>query len=50
MGNPQNNLGQIGISTDGDLAFGIGGGLTIDSDGDLGIQVAPGLSIDLGGF
>lgn len=41
------NFGGISIDPmDGDLAFGIGGGLTIDSDGDLGIQIAPGISLD----
>ncbi len=39
--------GDVSIDvTDGDLAVGIGGGLTIDADGDLGIQIAPGLSIE----
>jgi hypothetical protein len=47
MGNT-NNAGQVSIdATDGDVAIGIGGGLTIDSDGDLGIQIAPGISIDI---
>lgn len=41
------NAGQVGIDLDGDLAIGIGGGLTIDTDGDLGIQIAPGISIDI---
>ena len=41
------NAGSLSISSDGGLAFGIGGGLTIDSSGDLGIQVAPGFSIEL---
>lgn len=42
------NLGKPSIDvSDGDLAIGIGGGLTIDSDGDLGLQIAPGISIDL---
>lgn len=43
------NAGQVGINTGGDLAIGIGSGLTIDTDGDLGIQIAPGVSIDLSG-
>lgn len=44
------NAGEIGIEiTDGDLAIGIGGGLTIDTDGDLGLSIAPGISIDLSG-
>ena len=44
---PETNAGKVSIDvTDGDLAIGIGSGLTIDSDGDLGIQIAPGLSID----
>lgn len=47
MANPKDNAGQISVdATDGDLAVGIGSGLTIDSDGDLGIQIAPGISID----
>ena len=42
------NSGNISVdATDGDLAIGIGGGLTIDTDGDLGIQIAPGLSIEI---
>lgn len=45
----RDNAGQVSVSTDGDIAFGIGGGLTIDSDGDLGLQIAPGISLDLGG-
>lgn len=43
------NLGDVSIGSDGDIAFGIGGGLTIEPDGDLGIQVAPGFSIEFGG-
>lgn len=46
MGNTD-NAGKVGIDLDGDIAIGIGGGLTIDSDGDLGIQIAPGISIDI---
>lgn len=42
------NAGEIGIDLDGDLAIGIGGGLTIDSDGDIGLKIAPGISIDFG--
>lgn len=49
-GSPSDNAGELGLElTDGDLAIGIGGGLTIDSGGDLGLQIAPGISIDLGG-
>lgn len=40
------NAGQIGINTDGELTVGLGGGLTMDTDGDIGIQIAPGFSID----
>ena len=44
---PKPNTGQVSIdATDGDLAIGIGGGLTIDADGDLGIQIAPGISME----
>ena len=46
--NGKSNSGQPSIdATDGDLAFGIGGGMTIDTDGDLGIQIAPGISLEL---
>jgi hypothetical protein len=44
-----NNAGAVSVTTEGDLAIGIGSGLTIDSDGDLGMQIAPGISIDLSG-
>lgn len=45
-----NNAGTIGIDLDGDLAIGVGGGLTIDpTDGSLGMQIAPGVSIDFDG-
>jgi hypothetical protein len=44
---PKDNAGEVGIDLDGDLAIGIGSGLTIDSDGDLGIKIAPGISMDL---
>lgn len=44
------NAGEVGIDTDGDLNIGIGGGLTIDpSDGSLGMKIAPGISIDFDG-
>ena len=43
------NAGQIGIDTSGDLTIGIGGGLGIDTkDGDLTVEVVPGISIDTG--
>ncbi len=45
--NANDNAGEVGISTDGHLAFGIGGGLTVDTDGSLGIKIAPGISLDL---
>lgn len=42
------NAGEVTLDvTDGDVAIGIGSGLTIDTDGDLGIKIAPGVSIDL---
>ena len=42
-----NKPGDLSVDvTDGDLAVGIGGGLTIDADGDLGMQIAPGISIE----
>ena len=44
------NAGSVSVDVgDGDLAVGIGGGLTIDSEGDLGMQIAPGVSIDFDG-
>lgn len=46
----QDNAGDLGIDTDGDLTIGIGGGLAIDtSDGSLEIQIAPGVYIDTDG-
>ena len=48
MSDNTKNSGKLSIdATDGDLAIGIGGGMTIDSSGELGIQIAPGLSIGL---
>ena len=48
MSDNTKNNGKLSIdATDGDVAIGIGGGLTIDSSGDLGLQIAPGLSIEL---
>jgi len=47
-GDNTKNSGKLSVdATDGDVAIGIGGGLTIDSDGDLGIQIAPGISIEI---
>lgn len=41
------NAGTVGVNTDGNLALGIGSGLTLDlQDGSLGVQVSPGLSVD----
>jgi hypothetical protein len=42
---PSDNFGDVSITSDGDLAVGIGGGLSVDDDG-LNVQVAPGLSVD----
>ena len=42
----ESNVGSVSITTDGELAIGIGGGLSIDTDGDLGIQVG-GITIEL---
>lgn len=39
------NLGDLSVTSDGDLAVGIGGGLSVDDDG-LNVQVAPGFSFD----
>lgn len=48
MSKNNSNLGQPSLDvTDGDLAIGIGSGLTIDGDGDLGLQIAPGISLEL---
>lgn len=47
MNDNTKNAGKLSIdATDGDLAVGIGGGLTMDTDGDLGVQIAPGISIE----
>jgi hypothetical protein len=44
------NAGNVGINTEGELTFGIGGGLSIDTDGDIGIKMpGSGLSIDTDG-
>jgi hypothetical protein len=43
------NIGQLGVNTEGDLTIGLGNGLTLDAeDGSLGLEVAPGFSVDLG--
>jgi len=43
------NAGDIGINTSGELTIGIGGGLTVDTDGDVGISLGGGVSIDTDG-
>lgn len=42
------NVGTLGVNTEGDLTVGLGNGLTLDvEDGSLGIEILPGFSVDL---
>ena len=43
----RDNAGSLNVTTNGDLAMGIGNGLAIDLEtGDLGMQIAPGIVVD----